>query len=70
RLAPPPPPVDVELADADEYAEEVVAPPAPPPPVELVWIFDDLVLESPRSREEENQASQQRFGFSVYHRLF
>jgi len=59
-----------------ELAEEEEAPPPIPPapavyvPAELVWVFDDLVLESPRSREEENQESRQQFGFSIYHRLF
>jgi len=62
--------------DAAWIAEAAVEePPAPPPPPVqmpgvMVWVFDELVLESPRTREEENEASQQRFGFSVYHRLF
>jgi len=86
RRPPPPPPPEIEAAyapddDTEEgeahaeayvLAEEPEEEPAPPVhvPVELVWVFEDLVLESPRSREEENQESRQRFGFSVYHRLF
>ena len=66
---------DEPEAEADYLAEAPAEEEPPPPPLvlapaELVWIFDDLVLESPRSREEENQESRQRFGFSVYHRLF
>jgi len=62
---------DGELAEAEEE-EPTPVPPAPPVyvPVELVWVFDDMVLESPRSREEENQAGRPQFGVSIYHRLF
>jgi len=76
RAAPPPQPAAAELpgypGEGDEtgmIAYEEETPPAAIP-VELVWVFDDLVLESPRSREEENQESRQRFQFSTYHRLF
>ena len=58
-------------AGLEGATEEALAhAPLPPPPVELVWVFDDLVLEAPRSREEENQQSRQQFGLSIYHRLF
>jgi len=57
---------------AEGLIEEQAPQPAPPVQTrtERTWIFDDLVLESPRSREEENQENRQRFGFSTYHRLF
>ena len=58
------------LVEALAADEPEVAPEPPPPVFELVWVFEDLILESPRSREEENLESRQRFGFSVYHRLF
>jgi len=74
---PPPPVVEVASIDTTEYEDQETdyqvaeaEPPPPPVPAELVWIFEDLVLESPRSREEENQESRQHFGFSIYHRLF
>jgi len=66
--APAPPPA----SPYESYYGEEEPPPAPPPApvrVERVWVFDDLVLESPRSREEENR-ERQRFAPSIYHRLF
>ena len=82
RIAPPPQPAAEDPPGEGDEAVEIAyegepdeqeALPSPPPaavPVELVWVFEDLVLESPRSREEENQESRQRFQFSTYHRLF
>ena len=63
---------DGDLAEVEEDEQPSLIPPAPPVyvPVELVWVFDDLVLESPRSREEENQVGRPQFGVSIYHRLF
>jgi hypothetical protein len=34
------------------------------------WIFEDLILEAPRSREEETLESRQRFDFPPYERFF
>jgi hypothetical protein len=53
---PPPPPVTEETEQA--------------PIVEKRWIFEDLILESPRSREEEIIENRQRFDFSPYERFF
>jgi len=39
-------------------------------PVERVWVFEDLILEEARSREEENRESRHRFDFSPYERFF
>jgi len=74
--APPPaPPADAngDGADADDYEGE--EPPAPPEPeqrfaTETVWVFDDLILESPRTREEENLYARPAFDVPSYHRLF
>ena len=38
--------------------------------IERVLVFDDLILEPARSREEENLEARQRFGSSAYRRLF
>jgi len=34
------------------------------------WTFEDLILEEPRSREEEQRETLQRFDFSPYERFF
>jgi len=34
------------------------------------WLFDDLILEEAKSREEEHKESLQRFDFSPYERFF
>jgi hypothetical protein len=34
------------------------------------WLFEDLILEEARSREEENKETHQRFDFSPYQRFF
>jgi len=34
------------------------------------WVFEDLILEQARSREEENREYLQRFDFSPYERFF
>jgi len=39
-------------------------------PVEKIWFFEDLILEEPRSREEENKESRHRFDFSPYERFY
>jgi len=46
----------------------------PEPPVVVTerrrWIFEDLILEEPRSRAEENALDRMRFDFSPYERLY
>ena len=55
----------------DEPAVETEqAPPAHVPAIEKIWIFEDLILESPRSREEEIIENRQRYDFSPYERFF
>jgi len=39
-------------------------------PAERIWFFEDLILEEPRSREEENKESRHRFDFSPYERFY
>ena len=63
-----------EFADASATGAgadvEVATPPAPVIPARVVWIFDELILESPRDRDEENRENRQHFGPEIYHRLF
>jgi len=61
------PPAPGEPAEGEPAAEP--EPPAPPP-VRLVWVFEDLVLEEPRTREEENLQARQPFSFSIYQRFY
>ncbi|MCL2270054.1 MAG: hypothetical protein FWC24_01795 [Treponema sp.] len=35
-----------------------------------VWLFEDLILEEARSREDENKEDRHRFDFSPYERFF
>jgi hypothetical protein len=52
---------------------EVIAQTPPPVHTQIVqrtWIFEDLILEAPRSREEEILESRQRFDFPPYERFF
>ena len=51
-------------------AETEQAPPEYVPIIEKRWIFEDLILESPRSREEEILENRQRYDFSPYERFF
>jgi len=39
-------------------------------PVQKTWLFEDLILEEARSREEENRQDRHRFDFSPYERIF
>jgi len=62
-----------ELATPPEVAEAL--PPPPPPPVPQIpavkkWLFEDLILEEARSREQENREDRHRFDFSPYERIF
>ena len=56
--------------DDDSVTEETEPPPPPVPPVVKIWIFEDLILEEPRSREAENRDSGHRYDFSPYERFF
>jgi len=56
------------LAEAAEEPEQ--AQPAYVPIIEKRWIFEDLILESPRTREEETLENRQRYDFSPYERFF
>ena len=66
-----------EEGDSIEQAEPVAKPePLPPPPpvldvpVQKIWLFEDLILEEARSREQENREDRHRFDFSPYERFF
>jgi len=75
RVANPPPPtpaVKPETEGGDGTTVEVEAEPKPTyvPIIEKRWIFEDLILESPRTREEEIIENRQRYDFSPYERFF
>ena len=63
-------------AEQDILAEQDIKPEPPPPPpvqdvpVQKIWLFEDLILEEARSREEENSDDRHRFDFSPYERIF
>ena len=63
-----------EENETPEYQEEKprVEIPAEIPliPGGFVWVFEDLILEEPRSRQEENAEDRKRFDFSPYERLY
>jgi hypothetical protein len=59
---------DDEKPPAAEAAEETER--AYVPITEKRWIFEDLILESPRTREEEILENRQRYDFSPYERFF
>jgi len=78
---PPPPPASkpetegenetgVENPAATEAEEPEEAPPVYVPIIEKRWIFEDLILESPRTREEDILENRQRYDFSPYERFF
>ena len=72
---PPPKPVAAEGEAADEKDDSAAAETDPPPPpyvpiIERRWIFEDLILEAPRTREEEIIENRQRYDFSPYERFF
>jgi len=39
-------------------------------PAQKVWFFEDLILEEPRNREEENKENRHRYDFSPYERFY
>ncbi len=77
---PPPPASKPETEDDDGTTDEENASveaeavePEPPPYVPIIekrWVFEDLILESPRTREEEILENRQRYDFSPYERFF
>jgi hypothetical protein len=68
------------LSAEENQAEEQAAGASPVPapvvpvvadtPVEQRWLFEDLILEEARNREEENKEDRHRFDFSPYQRFF
>ena len=52
-----------------QAAKPVQAPPVSVP-AQKIWFFEDLILEEPRSREEENRENRHRFDFSPYERFY
>jgi hypothetical protein len=80
----PPPASSPVTEDEDEEASEPVpgedsdsvaveaeqAPPVYVPIIEKIWVFEDMILETPRSREEETLENRQRYDFSPYERFF
>ena len=54
---------------AAQTAESAQVPPVNIP-AEKVWFFEDLILEEPRNREEENKENRHRFDFSPYERFY
>jgi len=75
RVTNPPPPATAvkPVTETGTVADEVEAKPPPPayvPIIEKRWIFEDLILEIPRTREEEILENRQRYDFSPYERFF
>ena len=66
----PEPETGIEFSEDNDFEE--IPPPSPSPnlPVQKIWLFEDLILEEARSREEENRENRQRFDFSPYERIF
>jgi hypothetical protein len=54
----------------EEQGEEITPAPVVNIPVRRGWVFEDLIMEEPRNREEENRESRHRFDFSPYERFF
>jgi hypothetical protein len=67
-----PPPVNKPITESgdDAATETEQTPPTNVPAVEKFWFFEDMILESPRSREEEIIENRQRYDFSPYERFF
>jgi hypothetical protein len=81
----PPPVNEAELKSETEFESEgendtalqpvepmpvQAAAPVPEAPVRKVWLFEDLILEEARNRDEENREADHRFDFSPYQRFF
>jgi len=71
-------PADAESAEFKSENENKAAVqvtrqvPTPPKstPAQKVWFFEDLILEEPRNREEENKENRHRYDFSPYERFY
>jgi hypothetical protein len=63
---------DPETNDGDEDGTEEIAnvPPEPPVRIEILWVFEDIILEEARSRDAENDESRHKFDFPPYERFF
>ena len=61
---------DEETDDDSEQEEDETVQAPPPPAVERIWVFEDLILEEPRSREDEIKETKHRYDFSPYERFF
>lgn len=63
-----------ETGDAEEAAEETstaeTVPAAEAVRPGRVWVFEDLLLDEPRSRQSEDAETPHRFDFSPYERFF
>jgi hypothetical protein len=55
---------------AEAPAQESAPPPAEPARPVRIWVFEDLLLDEPRSRQSEDTETQRRFDFSPYERFF
>jgi hypothetical protein len=64
--------IEAEAAEEEttEAEEPKEAPPIYVPIIEKRWFFEDLILEAPRSREQEILENRQRYDFSPYERFF
>jgi hypothetical protein len=63
---------EAEPNEENDSVEQAVEPPPPVQivPVQKIWLFEDLILEEARSREEENMDDRHQFDFSPYERIF
>ncbi|MDR1576516.1 MAG: hypothetical protein LBS37_10970 [Treponema sp.] len=69
--APAPEETDSTAEGTEETpAQESAPPPAEPARSARVWVFEDLLLDEPRSRQSEDTETQHRFDFSPYERFF
>jgi len=67
------PTVSESVEIVSENEKNTAEPAQVPPvniPVERIWFFEDLILEEPRNREEENKENRHRFDFSPYERFY
>jgi hypothetical protein len=72
-------PEETTIPEATTTPEETTTAPqeaaeeAPSPPAQItrrVWILEELILDEPRSREEESGNDKRRFDFPPYERFF
>jgi hypothetical protein len=59
--------------EQDLIAEEDIQPEPEPVqniPAQKIWLFEDLILEEARSREDENRSDLHRYDLSPYERIF